>query len=230
MTFTPSTEIQSRIGKLQSLMADKGLGGVLIVQQLDLFYFTGTGQDAHLFIPTQGTPALMVRKSYERAVEESPLESIHPLKSLSDVKRAVESATGGSLGRLGMELDVLPVNNFRVYEQLFAGATIVDASPLIKAVRMIKSPYELALMREAACLNDGLFTLILTVLREGMTELEFSGLLEAYYRKNGHQGHVRVRSFNQEVFYGHIMSGPNLAVPSATVGPTGGPGVNPHKR
>jgi len=59
-----------------------------------------------------------------------------------------------------------------------------------------------------------------------MTEIELAGLLEAFYRKHGHQGHVRVRGFNQEVFYGHIMSGPNLAVPSCSVGPTGGPGPN----
>ncbi len=38
---------------------------------------------------------------------------------------------------------------------------------------------------------------------------------------------MRVRSFNNEVFYGHIMSGANLAVPSSSVGPTGGPGLNP---
>jgi len=36
-----------------------------------------------------------------------------------------------------------------------------------------------------------------------------------------------VRSFNQAVFYGHVLSGSNLAVPSCSVGPTGGPGLHP---
>jgi Xaa-Pro aminopeptidase len=93
-------------------------------------------------------------------------------------------------------------------------------------MRMIKSPYELDLILQAARLNDAMFAHVRNVLREGVSEMELAGLLEAFYRKNGHQGHVRVRSFNQEVFYGHIMSGPNLAVPSCSVGPTGGPGPN----
>ncbi len=81
-------------------------------------------------------------------------------------------------------------------------------------------------MKRAARLNDEMFRSVKDILKEGMAEMEFAGLLEAFYRKHGHQGHVRVRSFNQEVFYGHVMSGPNLAVPSCSVGPTGGPGLN----
>jgi Xaa-Pro aminopeptidase len=81
-------------------------------------------------------------------------------------------------------------------------------------------------MKRAAELNTRMFAFVRDVLKEGMTEMELSAHLEAFYRRNGHQGHVRVRSFNQEVFYGHIMSGSNLAVPSCSVGPTGGPGAN----
>ena len=75
-------------------------------------------------------------------------------------------------------------------------------------------------------MNDALFGSVKDMLVEGMSELELSALLEAEYRRNGHQGIVRVRAFNQEVFYGHLMSGSNLAVPSCSVGPTGGPGTN----
>ena len=33
--------------------------GALIVQRADLYYFSGTAQDAHLFIPAQGRPVLL---------------------------------------------------------------------------------------------------------------------------------------------------------------------------
>jgi Xaa-Pro dipeptidase len=226
MFSTPLEEIRHRIAALQAAMIANNLDGALIVQRADLYYLTGTGQDAHLFVPAEGNPLLMVRKTLERAAQETPLTAVIPLAGFSGLKKGVESA-GPPLRTLGMELDVLPVNNYRVYENLFADATIRDVSPLIKEIRMIKSPYELALIEQAAQMNDAFFREVREVLREGMTEIEFAGQMEAFYRKLGHQGHVRARSFNQEMFYGHIMSGSNLAIPSAAFSPTGGPGMNP---
>jgi Xaa-Pro dipeptidase len=208
-------------------MADNGLDAALIVQRVDLFYFSGTGQDAHLFVPAQGSPLLLVRRSFERAVQDSPLERIVPVKSLSGLKKSIEKESSGPLKRLGMELDVLPVNNYMLYSKLFPNAAISDVSSLIRETRMVKSEHELQMIKQAARMNDALFSSVGEILKEGMSELEFAGLIEAEYRKNGHQGFVRVRSFNSEVFYGHIMSGANLAVPSCSVGPTGGPGINP---
>ncbi len=227
MHSTPLEEIHRRIETLQFAMADNGLDAALIVQRVDLFYFSGTGQDAHLFVPAEGSPLLLVRKSFERAVQDSPLEHVVAVKSLSGLKKSIEREYSGPLKRLGMELDVLPVNNYMLYSKLFPHAAINDVSPLIRETRMAKSQHELQMIRQAALMNDALFSAVGAILKEGMSEIEFAGLLEAQYRKNGHQGFVRVRSFNSEVFYGHIMSGANLAVPSCSVGPTGGPGLNP---
>jgi Xaa-Pro aminopeptidase len=227
MPSTPLKEIQNRIRKLQAAMAEHGLDAALIVQRVDLFYLSGTGQDAHLFVPMEGPPLLMVRRNFERAVEESPLQEIIQVSRLTDIKEPIMSGVPSELRTLGMELDVLPVNNYRLYEEIFPGTRIVDVSPVIRTIRMTKSPYEVGLIREAALVNDTMFAQVAHVLKEGISEMEFAGLLEAIHRRNGHQGTVRVRGFNQEVFYGHIMSGPNLAVPTCSLGPTGGPGPNP---
>lgn len=227
MASTPLVEIKRRIETLQSAMAEHGLDGALIVQRIDLFYFTGTGQDAHLFVPVTGSPLLLVRRNLERARRESPLDSISAVTSFSHLKKVIESACPARPGRLGMELDVLPVNNYQLYARLFPHAVISDVSPLIRETRMVKSEYEIQIIRQAARLNDAMFAQVGEILKDGMSEVEFAGLLEAYYRKNGHQGIVRVRSFNTDVFYGHLMSGPNLATPSCHFGPTGGFGVSP---
>jgi len=222
----PFEEVNSRITALQAAMAPVGLQGALIVQRADLYYFSGTAQDAHLFVPMEGEPLLMVRKSLERAQIETPLESVVRIKSLTELRKTVKSACVGKVRALGMELDVLPVNNYRLYEELFPDARIIDVSQTIREIRMIKSPYEVELIREAGRLNDSMFGQAREILKEGMTEVELSGSLEAFLRERGHLGLCRARGFNQEVFYGHIMSGPNLAVPSCSLGPTGGPGLN----
>ncbi|MDA8406899.1 MAG: Xaa-Pro peptidase family protein [Deltaproteobacteria bacterium] len=226
MPSIPFSEIDRRIKLFQTALMKKGLDAALIVHRVDLYYLSGTAQDAHLFVPAAGAPMLLVRRSFERAREDSPLELVAPLKSLSKIRDLIGSAFTGRFSSLGMELDVLPVNNFHQYQALFPNAGIHDVSPLIRETRMIKSDYELNLMRRAAELNDSMFNSVQDILKEGMTEVEFAGLLESFYRSRGHQGLVRVRSFNNEVFYGHIMSGTNLAIPSCSVGPTGGPGPN----
>jgi len=226
MPSFPLAEIEQRVRRLQSAMAEQKVNGALIIQTADLYYFAGTVQDAHLLVPVEGEPLLLVRKSLERAEQDSPLNHISPLQTLSDLTAAVAS-TCGRVESLGLELDILPVNNYRRYVDLFPGVEIKDVSPLIKAIRMTKSPHELEIMKRAAVMNDSLFGAVPEMLKEGMTELEFAGLAEAYYRKLGHQGLVRVRSFNKEVFYGQIMAGKNLAVPSCSIGPTGGQGTGP---
>ena len=65
------------------------------------------------------------------------------------------------------------------------------------------------------------------LLREGMSEIELAGRVEARARALGHQGIVRMRMWGSELFYGHLMAGPSAAVPSFLASPTGGSGVGP---
>ncbi|MDQ1240410.1 MAG: Xaa-Pro dipeptidase [Thermodesulfobacteriota bacterium] len=226
MSSIPKEEVNRRIGMLKGLMEKSNMDACLIVQKADLFYFSGTAQEAHLFISLADPPILFVRKSFERAVQQSPLDQIVSIASFSQMRDEILAQSSSRMSSLGLELDVLPVNNFRVYEELFPNTEMTDVSGSIRETRMIKSAYEIDLIKRAAEMNNDLFVSVKDILKEGLTELEFSGLLEARYRKNGHQGYVRVRSFNQDIFYGHIMSGRHLAVPSCSLGPTGGPG--PH--
>ncbi|MBT8358435.1 MAG: aminopeptidase P family N-terminal domain-containing protein, partial [Deltaproteobacteria bacterium] len=46
---TPKSEIEERIKKLQQKLIEKNIDAALILQKADLFYFSGTIQDAHLY-------------------------------------------------------------------------------------------------------------------------------------------------------------------------------------
>jgi len=128
---------------------------------------------------------------------------------------------------MGMELDILPAETFFNYQRLFEGQNLVDISHLIRSVKAVKSPYEIDIMRHAAGLSDEVAGCVPGLLREGMTELELAGLVEAEARKRGHQGIVRMRLWGSEIFYGHLMAGPSGAVPSFLSSPTGGTGTSP---
>lgn len=227
MRYTPKEEIVGRISRLQGLLREHNVDGALIVQNADLFYFTGTVQRAHLFVPAEGKPVLMVRKDLDRARRESPLDHVVRLDNLRDLLPTLEAYGYGPPKRIGLELDVLPANLYFRYRELLAPARTVDVSPLIRTVRAVKSPYELDLLRAAAALNRILFDHVPQFLREGITEVELAGQLESIYRRHGHQGYVRMRGFNQELLYGHLLSGWAGGVPSFLDSPTGGTGLNP---
>lgn len=226
MQYTPRGELYDRIKRFQELLSNNNVDGALIVQKADLFYFSGTCQNAHLFIPAQGEPALMVRKSLKRAEEESSLDNITGLGGLGDLFKTIIALIGGR-GKIGLEMDVLPANLFLKYKSSLSPLEIVDISKFIRETRMIKSPYEIERLKESAKLNFEMFSAASGILREGMTEVELAGKLESLYREKGHQGAIRMRGFNQELFYGHLMSGWNLSYPSFFDGPTGGTGLNP---
>ena len=225
MHYTPEAELSDRIAKFQNKLRKRDIDGALIVQKADLYYFSGTAQNAHLYIPAQGEPLLMVKKSLRRAVEESRLKDITALKNFKELSANIIAANRP--GKIGLELDVLPARLFKIYEKLLAPSKISDISDTIRQVRMVKSPYEIELLKKSAALNFKMFSEAPNIIKEGMSEVELAGKLEAIDRKNGHQGAVRVRGFNSELYYGHCMSGWNLSYPSFFDGPVGGTGTNP---
>ena len=224
---TPKAEIESRIAGLQRILARSGVEGTLILQRVDLFYFTGTIQQGSLYVPAFGEPLLMVNKVLARARAESPIERIVPLGSPKSIPDQLKQSGLALPRRIGLELDVLPTNLYFSYRDIFNGAETVDISTDIRLLRMVKSAYEIELIREAAAYSDRVAACVPEFLREGMTEIDLAGRLEAEARRMGHQGIVRMRMWGSELFYGHLLSGPSGGVPSYLASPTGGSGVSP---
>jgi Xaa-Pro aminopeptidase len=224
---TPKAELESRIRKLQAHLAGNDLDGALILQNADLFYFSGTIQQSHLHIPVEGQPLLMTRKSLARARQESALDNVVPLSSPRQLPALWQEHGYARPRRLGMELDVLPTNLFFAYQDILGDTEIADISQQIRLVRAVKSPYEVDILRRAARLADVVTRSMADFLREGISEVELAGQVEAVARRLGHQGIVRMRLWNNELFYGHLMAGPDAAVPSYLSSPTGGTALSP---
>jgi Xaa-Pro aminopeptidase len=225
--LTPSTEIESRISRLQLKLQEKNIDGALILQNTDLFYFSGTTQQANLFVPAEGAAILLARKNFERARRESALRRVIPMDNPGDIPGLLRQAGYCLPDKLGLECDVLPANLYLKYRQIFDDSKIVDISQAIRLIRAEKSPYEVQIIRAAAQLSDCIAGYMQEVLRPGITEIELAGIIEARARKLGHQGLVRMRLWGNEMFYGHLMSGPSAAAPSYLASPTGGTGMNP---
>ncbi len=210
---TPRDELLRRIGALQRRLAEDGVDAALVAQNVDLLYFTGSMQSGVLVVPAGGRPVYVVRRALERARRESALEQILPLERFRDLPGLIRGAVGGPVRRVGMELDVIPVLVRDRYAAALGDAEIVDVSTSIRRVRSVKSEYELGKMRAAARLAQAMLNVGLAGLREGMTELDLSARVEGVARSQGHQGLMRMRGWNQELYWGILVSGEAGAVP-----------------
>jgi len=224
---TPASELQERINKFQKILQDKEIAGSLIIQKTDLFYFSGTSQQGWLYVPAEGKPLLMIFKEFSRARVESSLEQVLSLVSPKKIPEALADGGYELPKTLGMELDVLPVNLYSLYQTIFSHTKIVDVSVDIRLIRAVKSSYELDLIKQAAKYSDQVAAKVVEFLEVGKSEVALAGELEGYARSLGHQGIVRMRLWGSELFYGHLLSGPAAAVPSYLASPTGGEGVSP---
>ncbi len=222
MIFTPGEEVRTRIDRLRPLMEKGRLDAAFFHYKIDYYYLSGTMQDVFLLVPLEGDPVLFVKRELKRARRESPLEKVIPLKTLDEIKPYVVG-----MRRVGLQLDVMPYNMVMKYRDLLPGPEFVDASPMVKAVRKKKSPFEITFMEMAAAIAKKVYAKIPEILHEGMSEIELGGLLEAYAKPLGHEGILRMRSLNYEPYTWHILSGRTGSIVSQADSPMGGLGLSP---
>jgi Xaa-Pro dipeptidase len=225
--LTPAEEIRSRIGRLQDRLRHAGLDAAFLVQNADLFYFAGSIQQGILVVPATDAPTYFVRRVYERAVEESPLPEIRKIGSPREVA-AYYAAKGAPFGKIGFELDVLPVGTFLKFQQLFPGARPEDVSPIVREIRAVKSPHEAAALRDCGRKLANVLSGAREKIRPGMSEMELQGMLHGESIAAGHTAVTRMRAFNQDPGLGCVISGPDAAVPSYADFPTSGKGTCPY--
>jgi len=222
----PASEIEIRITKIQKRLREEEIGGLLIIQRVDLFYFSGTAQNGFLYIPSEGDPLLLIRRYIPRARQESSIGNIVEIKSPKEVPERIVDFYGGLPPTLGFELDVVPVKDFEFYRRLFPKQTCIDGSPLILEARMIKSAWEIEQMEKTAQLSSQTFEYIRNNIRPGYTEMEFGGMYEAFARKIGHGGKLRVRDYQTEGYPWHILSGASGGIVGLLDSPASGQGTS----
>ena len=250
-TGFPRRELQERSRLLTEALDEEGFDGALFFQNSDLYYLTGTVVKGLLYVPAgekhgkeirgdiqfsgqfsgqfpgQFPGILFVIKDFGRAVEVSNYPNILPLKKLSELPDALKKEGLIIKGTMGLEMDVLPAKNFLYLKKLFPDVEFADVSPIIRKIRAIKSPLEKGLIKRAAEMQAEMFGQVPSLFFPGIREIDIQAEIEALYRKMGHQGIVRLRAFNQELFYGVVVSGPSGSLPAYLDGPVAGTGLTP---
>ncbi len=207
-------------------MQIEGIGALLIIQRTDLFYFSGTAQNGVLFLPLDGAPLLFIKKYLPRAQSETPLEKIIGIESITEVPDLIRQRHGPLPDRVGLELDVMPVNDFNYYNHLFKFRHTVDASAAILKVRMLKSDWEITQMAHTAECSRRTFEHMRRIIRPGLSEMEFAGMYEAFARIQGHGAQLKVRNYQTLGYPWHVLSGNSGGMVGLLDSPASGQGTS----
>jgi Xaa-Pro dipeptidase len=189
-----SAERVQRLARAREIMRAQGIGAVLIESGPSLDYYTGvqwwrSERLTAAVIPAEGDP-IIVTPFFERPSIAEMLqvpaeirtwnEDEEPLRLIADFLRERKVAAAP----VGLE----ETDRFWIMDRLkqqLPGVSIVNANPVVRAQRMIKSPAELALMQAA---ND----IMLASLRyagertkAGMTPADIDAMIAAVHKQMG---------------------------------------------
>lgn len=162
----------------------------VVFSKINIFYFTGTMQDGMLIIPRNSEAVFWVRRSYERALDESLFPQIKPMGSFRDAAAARSFVTLPKT--VYLETEIVPIAMFQRFKKYFPFENVKPVDAQISAVRAVKSPYELAIMKQAGQVHRRVLEdRVPKLLIEGMSEAELAGHLFSVMIEEGHHGVAR---------------------------------------
>jgi Xaa-Pro dipeptidase len=187
-------EREARIARAQRLMRSQGLSAILIEPGASLVYFTGVrwSRSERLtgaVIPAEGKIGVFTPFFEEPSVRES-LAVPADLRTWNEhedplalVGRWLKERKLGS-GAIGVEETV---RYFAVdgLQRALPGARIRSAAPVVRALRMIKSPAEIALMQLAADVTIAAYRHTAPRIQRGMTPAEIGAIMNGATAKLG---------------------------------------------
>ena len=222
----PLTELKNRMRAFRTQMdiSNPHWEIAVIFSKINLYYFTGTMQDGMLIIPKGGEATFWVRRSYERALDESLFPRIESMSSFRDAAKDIS----GLPDTIYLETEVVPLALYQRFQKHFPFKNVRSADSQICAVRAVKSDYELLLTRKAGRIHQHVLEEIVPeMLSEGMSEVDLATELFSVMVEEGHDGVCRFGMFETDLLIGNICFGESSIYPCYFNGPGGYYGMSP---
>jgi Xaa-Pro dipeptidase len=191
------SEYRDRLGKVQRVMAGRGLDGLLVQTMPGVCYLTGVESiAAHKYwlclVPAAGDPVLLAQDfESHNAQLSSWLEQTETYALSADpveATRRLLHAHKLDAKTLGVELGPLSSlcarDHLRLREAL-PHARLVDAGDLVPAVAAVKSPAEVKYLREAARISSAAMRAAVEAVRAGATDNDVAAAAAAHMIRAG---------------------------------------------
>ncbi len=220
--LTPVEEINRRISKIARAVADAGLDGLLVTSNANIYYTTGRVINGFVYVAADGRALWMVRRPV--GLEG---ENMVYLRKPEQIAECIAQAGLPLPVKLGYELGALDCVTFDRLHKALPETEAVNATPLLKVVRSVKTDYELSRLRESGIKHQLVYERIPHLYREGMTDLMLQIEIERTSRLEGCLGQFRIAGESMELFMSNILVGDNADSPTPYDFAMGGAGIDP---
>lgn len=219
----PQDEIQSRLSRFRQTMDAQNPSWemAIIFSKINLYYFTGTMQEGMLVIPRNDEAVFWVRRSFERAVQESLFPVIKPMDSYRDAASFYNSLPGS----VYLETEFVSLAMLQRFLKYFP-MEVKSLDNQIAWVRARKSAFELSVMEQSGKIHARVLEdIVPTLIGEDISEAELALEIYSAMVREGHQGQVRFGMFDTDMVLGHIAFGESAIYPTSFNGPGGNYGM-----
>lgn len=173
-----------KLTKLRELLVEKELDALFVTSGYNRRYMTGfTGTAGVAIISNDDAVFITDFRYMEQAADQIKDFRIvqHEKTIIEEVAQQVEQM---KVQRLGFEKEDLTFGMYELYKSKVT-AELIPTAGLVEKLRIIKTPEELEVLKQAAKIADDAFTHICGFIKAGMTELEVANELEFFMRKQG---------------------------------------------
>ena len=187
LVFTQA-EYDGRMARIQAQLNENGYDGLLAFLPESITWATGYFTKAYgtfqvALIPAAGEPLVVCRDVEEYAVRHT--SAYQGARYWTDGDEPIEIAIDeirrrfGSTARLAIELSAWPLNakRFLALREAFPETVFEDVGHLVGALRLIKSPAEIAYQRQAAKAAEAGMAAGIATARVGATEREMAAAI-----------------------------------------------------
>ena len=223
MRVLPDLEYKERVLRLQAMLKEEGLDGLLAhfheADFANVRYFSDYWpifESTGVLIPAEGEPTLLIGPESEAfALDRSKIarvrkmmeyrESAEPeypgLKVDTFLEVVAETFGNNVPGKIGIAgYSILPVPVFESIKKALPNTEFVNANKLLASLKMRKTENEIAILREGFRVSAIAMDTVFAGIKAGMTELEVVGLAQGAMYANGAE---------YEAHPLYILSGPN---------------------
>lgn len=217
-SFRP--EALLRCEKIQSALRTSHADAILLNTNANLYYASGRVFSGYVYVPAEGEPHYFVRRPV--GLKGDTVHYIHKPEQIP----ALLAEAGLPIPRcVALEWDASH-GDFTRLAAVFPDVEVVNGSAVMRAVRSVKTNYELALMQESAVKHAEVYRRIESVFREGMTDIELQIEIERLLRLHGNLGLFRINGQSMEIFMGNVICGDNADSPTPYDFAMGGAGLS----
>lgn len=227
---TPPKELKFRWKRYRDFLRKylPRVGGAFIFSRLNIFYFSGTFANGVFWLPLEGEPILFCRRGAERAKIETPIRNIVQFNSYGDIEKTFKDLSITLPSQIASEMNGLSWSLSNSLIKHLPNIEFIPGDKLIAITRAKKSEWELQILRETGEKHNKCLTQLLpSFLHEGISELQIAHKISDLFYSEGHHGVLRMETFGEETFLGHIAVGDSANYPSVFNGPVGLIGAHP---